>query len=121
MRFSLATGSSSAAWVVNDELFAADRIDAFPQFGTTEIWRFINKSGGWLHPIHPHLVEFRMLDRNGQPPKPYETGPKDVVALGPNETIRVAMKFVDFRGTYVFHCHNIEHEDHDMMTQFQVV
>jgi FtsP/CotA-like multicopper oxidase with cupredoxin domain len=109
------------AWVINDELFAADRIDAFPQFGTTEIWRFINKSGGWLHPIHPHLVEFRILDRNGRPPKPYETGPKDVVALGPNETIRVAMKFVDFRGTYVFHCHNIEHEDHDMMTQFRVV
>jgi spore coat protein A, manganese oxidase len=109
------------AWVVNDELFAPDRIDAFPRLGTTEIWRFVNKSGGWLHPIHPHLVEFRMLDRNGRPPKPYETGPKDVVALGPNETIRVAMKFVDFRGTYVFHCHNIEHEDHDMMTQFQVV
>ena len=109
------------AWTVNGELFAGDRIDAIPQFGTTEIWRFVNKSGGWLHPIHPHLVDFRILDRNGRPPKPYETGPKDVVALGPNETIRVAIKFVGFRGTYVFHCHNIEHEDHDMMTQFRVV
>lgn len=112
---------SNGAWVINDKLFEANRIDAFPQFATTEIWEFVNRSGGWLHPIHPHLVEFRMLDRNGAPPKPYETGPKDVVALGPNETIRVAMKFVDFRGVYVFHCHNIEHEDHDMMTQFQVV
>jgi FtsP/CotA-like multicopper oxidase with cupredoxin domain len=109
------------AWVINGQLFEPGRIDAFPQFGTTEIWTFVNKSGGWLHPIHPHLVEFRILDRNGKPPSAFEAGPKDVVALGPNETIRVAMKFVDFRGTYVFHCHNIEHEDHDMMTQFRVV
>ena len=112
---------SNGAWVINDNLFDGNRIDAFPQFGTTEIWEFVNRSGGWLHPIHPHLVEFRMLDRNGAPPKPYETGPKDVCALGPNQTIRVAMKFVDFRGLYAFHCHNIEHEDHDMMTQFKVV
>jgi spore coat protein A len=109
------------AWTINGRLFDAGRIDAFPAFGTTEIWRFVNKSGGWLHPIHPHLVEFRMLDRNGRPPKPYETGPKDVVALGPNEVARVALRFVSFRGTYAFHCHNIEHEDHDMMTQFRVV
>jgi FtsP/CotA-like multicopper oxidase with cupredoxin domain len=112
---------SSGAWTINGKLFEADRIDAFPALGTTEIWEFVNKSGGWLHPIHPHLVDFRVLDRNGRPPKPYETGPKDVIALGPNETVHVAMKFVDFRGVYVFHCHNIEHEDHDMMTQFRVV
>jgi FtsP/CotA-like multicopper oxidase with cupredoxin domain len=107
--------------VINGELFEPDRIDAFPALGTTEIWEFVNKSGGWLHPIHVHLVEFRMLDRNGRPPRPYETGPKDVVALGPNETIRVAMQFRDHHGTYVMHCHNLEHEDHDMMTQFRVV
>jgi spore coat protein A len=112
---------SHGAWTINGKLFEAGRIDASPAFGTTEIWEFVNKSGGWLHPVHPHLVEFRLLDRNGQAPKPYEAGPKDVVALGPNETARVALKFVDFRGVYVFHCHNIEHEDHDMMTQFEVV
>jgi FtsP/CotA-like multicopper oxidase with cupredoxin domain len=109
------------AWTVNGKLFDPDRIDAFPALGTTEIWRFVNKSGGWLHPVHPHLVEFRMLDRNGRPLRPYELGPKDTVALGPNEVVRVAIRFGAFRGTYAFHCHNIEHEDHDMMTQFRVV
>jgi FtsP/CotA-like multicopper oxidase with cupredoxin domain len=109
------------AWTINGRLFEADRMDASPRLGTTEIWEFVNKSGGWLHPVHPHLVEFRLLDRNGQAPKPYEAGPKDVVALGPNETVHVAMTFVRFRGVYVFHCHNVEHEDHDMMTQFEVV
>jgi FtsP/CotA-like multicopper oxidase with cupredoxin domain len=109
-------------WVMNGKPFNHGlHIDAFPKLGTTEIWEFVNKSGGWLHPIHPHLIEFKFLDRNGKPPRPYETGPMDLTALGPNETIRVAIKFRFFRGTYVFHCHNLEHEDHDMMTQFKVV
>jgi spore coat protein A, manganese oxidase len=112
---------SQGAWVINGRLFEPHRVDAFPALGTTEIWEFVNRSGGWLHPIHVHLVEFGMLDRNGRPPRPYETGPKDVVALGPNETIRVALQFRDHHGTYVMHCHNLEHEDHDMMTQFTVV
>jgi FtsP/CotA-like multicopper oxidase with cupredoxin domain len=112
---------ANSAWVINGKLFDVNRIDAFPAYGSTEIWRFINKSGGWLHPVHPHLVEFRILDRTRRPLEAYERGPKDVLALGPNETARVAMKFVDFRGRYAFHCHNVEHEDHDMMTQFKVV
>jgi spore coat protein A, manganese oxidase len=102
-------------------VFETNRIDAFPKFGTTEIWRFTNNSGGWMHPIHPHLVEFNILDRNGKPPQPWERGPKDSVLLGNGEAIRVVMRFVDFKGVYVFHCHNVEHEDNDMMTQFKVV
>jgi len=54
------------------------------------------------------------------PPKPYERGQKDVTSRGPNETVRVIMKFEHFTGRYVFHGHNLEHEDHDMMTQFLV-
>jgi spore coat protein A len=41
--------------------------------------------------------------------------------LGPNETVRVIMKFEHFTGRYVLHCHNLQHEDHDMMTQWKVV
>jgi FtsP/CotA-like multicopper oxidase with cupredoxin domain len=40
--------------------------------------------------------------------------------VGPNETIRLAIRWKGFRGIYVFHCHNLEHEDHDMMSQFEV-
>jgi FtsP/CotA-like multicopper oxidase with cupredoxin domain len=110
------------AWTINGLIFDGNRIDAFPKQGSTEIWEFVNKSGGWLHPIHVHLVQYKVLDRNGRPPRPYENGPKDVVIVGSDETVRVAMKFDSiFTGTYVMHCHNLSHEDHDMMTQFQVV
>ncbi len=54
-----------------------------------EIWELENKSGGWFHPVHIHLMDFKILDRNGGPPFPYERGPKDVVYVGENETVRV--------------------------------
>jgi len=108
-------------WVINGLPFDANRYDAFPSYGTTEIWEFVNASGGWIHPVHLHLVEFLMLDRSNGGLAPYERGPKDVVYLGPNETVRVIMKFEHFTGRYVLHCHNLQHEDHDMMTQWKVV
>jgi FtsP/CotA-like multicopper oxidase with cupredoxin domain len=60
---------------------------------------------------------------------PYEKGPKDVVYVGENETVRVAMRFSgppagegwpQPQGRYMMHCHNLVHEDHDMMMQFSV-
>ena len=47
-------------------------------------------------------------------------GFKDTVWVGPNQTIRVIHQFWNFRGKFVFHCHNSSHEDHDMMTHFEV-
>ncbi len=85
-----------------------------------EIWEFENKSGGWFHPIHVHLVDFKILDRNGKPPLPYEVGPKDVAYVGEGELVRVIAKFGPQKGKYMMHCHNLVHEDHDMMSQFQV-
>jgi spore coat protein A, manganese oxidase len=95
-------------------------VDAQPINGDVEIWQFRNESGGWFHPLHIHLVDFKILDRNGQPPRPWERGPKDVVYVGPEETVRVLMQFNGV-GKYMMHCHNLVHEDHDMMTQFEVV
>jgi spore coat protein A, manganese oxidase len=85
-----------------------------------EIWELQNPGGGWFHPVHIHLVDFKVLDRNGKAPEPYEAGPKDVVYVGESETVRVIMKFENQNGKYMMHCHNLVHEDHDMMTQFQV-
>ena len=67
-----------------------------------------------------HLVDFKILDRNGRPPFDYELGPKDVAYLGEKETVRVLVKFGPHRGRYMVHCHNLVHEDHDMMAQFAV-
>jgi FtsP/CotA-like multicopper oxidase with cupredoxin domain len=93
---------------------------ADPNLGDIEIWEFVNDSGGWWHPVHVHLVDFKILDRNGQPPNPWEIGGKDVVFVGENETVRLVMKFGPRTGRYMIHCHNLVHEDHDMMSQFRV-
>jgi spore coat protein A, manganese oxidase len=113
-------------WQVNDSTWE-DVVNsdysftiANPGFNDVEIWDLENRSGGWFHPVHIHLVDFRILSRNGQPPEPFEEGPKDVAYVGENETVRVIMRFENQQGRYMIHCHNLVHEDHDMMTQFQV-
>jgi FtsP/CotA-like multicopper oxidase with cupredoxin domain len=80
----------------------------------------VNKSeGGTTPPVH--FIDFRILSRNGRPPPPQERGAKDVAFLGEGESVRVLIKFDDGRGKYMEHCHNLVHEDHDMMGQFNIV
>lgn len=93
---------------------------ADPDLDDVEVWEFENGSGGWFHPIHVHLVDFKILSRNGRAPFAYENGPKDVVYVGEGETVRLLMKFGPHQGRYMIHCHNLPHEDHDMMVQFRV-
>jgi len=71
--------------------------------------------------MHVHLVRFQVLDRDNLPPMPNEMGWKDTVAVGPSEVVRVAMTFEGHTGRYMFHCHNLAHEDHSMMGQMKVV
>jgi spore coat protein A len=95
---------------------------ANPQPGTVEKWIVTNSSGGWFHPLHIHLVDFRVLKRNGAAPYAWEAaGGKDVVYVGENETVELLMQFhPQDHGRYMIHCHNLTHEDRDMMTQFIV-
>ena len=115
-------------YTINGKIYDENRIDAFPREGTTEVWKFDN-GFGWSHPVHVHLVNFKILDRDGRAPKAHERGWKETVHLGPGEKVRVLMKWPKvpvgptpgkFLTRYAFHCHNLEHEDHDMMTQFRV-
>lgn len=99
----------------NFKLASAD-----PKLGSVEIWEIENKSGGWFHPVHIHLIDFQILSRNGKPPAAWERGPKDVVYIGENEKVKVIMKFGPHMGRYMVHCHNLPHEDHSMMFQFRV-
>ncbi len=119
-------------WLINDLVW--DDITEYPELGTTEIWRFANGSG-IMHPMHMHLVMFQVLDRQpftvvdgeivptGAPVSPDENeqGWKDTVKVNPLEITRVIARFDDYTGKYAYHCHIIEHEDHEMMRQFQVV
>ncbi len=117
------------AWLING--LGWDDITEYPELGTTEIWRFINRSGV-SHPMHMHLVFFQVLDRQAfeqvggevmpigepEPPQPWEAGWKDTVTVGPNEIVRVIARFEDYVGPFPYHCHILEHEDHEMMRQF---
>jgi spore coat protein A, manganese oxidase len=88
-----------------------------------EIWELQTSGGGWFHPVHIHLVDFKVISRTGgKAPgvRPHELGPKDVVYVGEGETVKVLMRFGPQKGKYMIHCHNLVHEDHDMMTQFEV-
>jgi FtsP/CotA-like multicopper oxidase with cupredoxin domain len=117
---------ATGMWTIDgstwDEVVSSEyrKVVADPELGDIEVWEFENKSGGWFHPVHVHLVDFRVLSRNGRAPEPYEQGPKDVVYVGEGETVRVVAKFGPHEGKYMIHCHNLVHEDHDMMAQFRV-
>ena len=113
-------------WTINGHTWADviasnfTLLEAHPGAGDVEIWEFKNDSGGWFHPVHIHLIDFKILDRNGRPPFDYEKAPKDVVYLGENETVRTIARFERQVGRYMMHCHNLVHEDHDMMVQYEV-
>ena len=115
-----ASGRSTARPGRTSSTAASPRSSPSPKLGDVEIWELENSSNGWFHPVHIHLVDFQILDRNGGPPLPYERGPKDVVYVGEGETVRVLMRFGPQIGRYMMHCHNLVHEDHDMMVQFEV-
>jgi spore coat protein A len=112
-------------WDINGKDFDAERPVADPRFGDVEIWEFENRQLlgflGLVHPVHVHLVNFQVLERNGHPPLPHERGWKDTVAVGKGERVKVIARFDGYRGRYVLHCHNLEHEDHSMMARFDVV
>jgi spore coat protein A len=101
-----------------------DDLTEFPILGQTEIWEFHNLSN-MMHPMHVHLVQFQVLERrNGQgnlvPLDPWELNTwKDTVRVPPNGSVRVIMKFEDYPGKFPYHCHILDHEDHEMMRQFQ--
>lgn len=117
------TNSRTSPWVINGRTYDANRIDASPVVGTTEIWELSNRSN-MIHPVHLHDIMWQVVDVNGQPPGDAYRGWKDTFQIPPNSTIRVIGRFDDYTSTgeypYVFHCHNLEHEDHEMMAQFEV-
>lgn len=124
---SLAFGIPPLDWTINGKRFSPEHPIVEPHLGDVEIWHFINRNPktlgifAMLHPVHVHLVNFQILTRNGGPPRPFECGWKDTVALEKGEDVRVIMKFENYRGRYLIHCHNLEHEDHSMMARFDVM
>ncbi len=102
------------------------RLSAAPEknSGGLEVWRLVN-SGTWSHPIHIHFEEGIILRRDGKEPPPWEKwARKDVYRLGPQPdsgvTVEIALRFREFAGTYMEHCHNTQHEDHAMLLRWDI-
>ncbi|MEV0146975.1 MULTISPECIES: multicopper oxidase domain-containing protein [unclassified Nonomuraea] len=100
-------------WTVNGRAFSPDHIAATPRLGTVERWKL--RAQNVAHPVHIHLAPFQVLD-----PGPYATGWKDTVDLASGDQAEVLLRFDSYRGKYVFHCHNLEHEDMMMMANFRI-
>ena len=109
-----------------------------PVLDTTEIWELVNLTED-SHPIHLHLVRFRILDRRpfdvfeymnmkrlrftgpAQPPEALESGWKDTARADPGTVTRILIPFEGYAGRYVWHCHILEHEDNEMMRPYEVL
>ncbi|WP_028922702.1 multicopper oxidase family protein [Pseudonocardia acaciae] len=99
-------------WMINGQRFDPARTDAAPALGEVELWRVYSDLH---HPVHLHLDPFQVVGRGAHGPGPGDTGWKDTVDLRPAEQVTLAVRFTDYPGRYVMHCHNLEHEDMAMM------
>ncbi|HEU4405014.1 MAG TPA: multicopper oxidase domain-containing protein [Polyangiaceae bacterium] len=93
-------------------------------FGTFEIWT-IDGNGGWSHPVHIHFEEAIILSRDSGPLAEWEKwARKDVFRIGPEDDasndLTIAIRFREFAGTYMEHCHNTQHEDHAMLLRWDL-
>lgn len=128
--FGRSNGTDSIPWTVKTDGgqgFGIDvkRLSAAPDLGSVEIWHLENGGGGWDHPIHIHYEEGQILKRDGQNPPLWERwARKDLYRIGrdpdASQVVDVALRFGEFAGTYVEHCHNTQHEDNAMMIRWDV-
>ncbi|BCJ26717.1 multicopper oxidase family protein [Actinocatenispora sera] len=105
-------------WLIGGRPFDPARSDVTARLGDVEVWRLI---ADVHHPVHLHLVGFRVLSRGGRAPLPSDAGLKDTIALRPGESAEIITRFDGYRGRYLFHCHNAEHEDMGMMANLDIV
>jgi FtsP/CotA-like multicopper oxidase with cupredoxin domain len=98
--------------LINGKTMDMRRVDVSARLGTTEIWQIENVVG-MDHPFHLHGFRFQILDRDGVP-EPYLSW-KDSVNVPKHGRVRVAVRFEDFAGKWMFHCHILDHEDMGMM------
>ena len=103
--------------LINGKSMDHHRVDIEAKLGATEIWEVENLVG-MDHPFHLHGFQFQVLDRNGTP-VPFR-GWKDSMNVPKHETARFIVRFDDYAGKWMFHCHILDHEDHGMMGVLEV-
>ncbi len=105
----------------------------YPKLGEVQIWEFQNDTpvNKMSHPMHLHNSPFKILDRTWLPAQQaavdtmkdglLDEGLKDTFLLMPGERVRILHKPIYYTGRFLYHCHNLEHEDMGMMRNFVVV
>lgn len=105
---------------INGVVFEMDRIDARIPLGELQLWELRNDHT-MPHPMHLHGTQFQVLDRDGAAlVDPRDMGWKDTVQLQGKEVVRLLVRFDEYQGTFLLHCHNLEHEDDGMMINVAV-
>ena len=114
---------SNGEWQVNGRTWddPSGHVETFIKENDFELWKIENGGGGWIHPIHIHLIDFFVVRRTKIGLLPFDPyGPKDVVLIRPGETVYALARYGAHNGQWMFHCHNLMHEDNDMMRAFEV-
>ncbi len=127
--FARSSGTDSGPWTIKTDGgsgFTMDprRLSASVTDARVEIWH-IRGNGGWSHPIHVHFEEGQIFKRGGiDPPEWEKWARKDVYRIGrledSTDSVDVAIRFREFLGTFMEHCHNTQHEDHAMLLRWDI-
>jgi spore coat protein A, manganese oxidase len=112
--------STGSVWTVDGRPFDPNRADLKVPLGSTQTWILRNDSP-ITHYIHLHEELWHTLARDGKKPPAWEQGYEDTWRLDPGESVKVAARFTDYTGEFMLHCHMLDHEDHGLMAQFDVV
>lgn len=120
-RFTLNHGMSprmGMAFLINNQPYNHQRIDTQVKLNTVEDWELIN-TGVMAHPFHLHVNSFQVISRNGKN-EPLSAW-RDTVLVRRGETVKIRIPFKDYRGTTVYHCHILDHEDLGMMGNLEII
>jgi FtsP/CotA-like multicopper oxidase with cupredoxin domain len=103
--------------LINGKTMDMSRVDVSSTVGATEIWE-IENIVGMDHPFHLHGFQFQVLDRDGKP-EPYRAW-KDMLNIPKHTSARIIVRYDDYPGKWMFHCHILDHEDHGMMGVLEI-
>lgn len=125
-------------WLLNGRVFEMEAVanNEIVKLNTVEVWEFDNQpgDGGMMetaHPMHIHGLQFQVIERAVRPDMVAirdqvsagftDEGWKDTVLVMPGEKLKLLAKFEDYAGLYLYHCHNLEHEDQGMMRNYRII
>lgn len=123
-QFVLSSMGMGGNLTINGRRMNMNRVDERIPRGQQEVWEIINQGMGMMnlpHSFHVHDIQFQIIDINGSPPPHHLKGPKDTVLLWPGDRIKILVRFDDYLGKYMYHCHFLEHEDQGMMGVLEVI